>query len=474
MCGMLSVVTAINNSYPDSTMTAPVSAIPGPRGLPVVGVAPRLLGDPLEFMVRIQRHYGDLVRLSLGRHTMYLAIHPDMIKRITQENWKNYIKRYPAMDEILGQGLVTSNGAHWLRQRRLMQPAFHHQRIARMASIMVEEAEQMLTRWETYARTRQPVNIQHEMMLLTQKIIVRTMFGTSLNNDEAEAVGKAFNDTLNWAAGQQFRWWQPPRSWPTPGNLQYRRNLELLERTVYRLIEERRQRQGEHDDLLEMLVTAHDADTGEQMSPKQIRDEVMTIFLAGHETTAGTLSWILHLLAHHGESERKLRAEYATVLGGRNPSPDDLGQLPYNRMVIDETLRLYPPTWILSRVLVETDTLGDYELPAGTVVALSPYVTHRHPDFWPNAESFDPERFRPTAIERRHKFAYLPFITGPRQCIGNNFALMEMQLILPMILQRFRVSAIPGYPVRPIPRATLRPGPMQWMEVRRVGEGTTR
>lgn len=447
-------------------MPASARAIPGPRGLPVVGVGNRLLSDPLEFMVRLQRHYGDLVKLSLGKHTMYLAIHPDMIKRITQENWKNYIKRYPTITEILGQGLVTSNGEHWLRQRRLMQPAFHHQRIARMAEIMVEEAERMLARWEGYARSGKPFEVQEELMLLTQQIIVRTMFSSSLNDAEAHTIGKAFNDTLNWVAGQQFRWWQPPRSWPTPGNLAYRRNLALLERTVYRLIEERRQRQGEHDDLLEMLVTARDAETGAQMSSQQIRDEVMTIFLAGHETTAGTLSWIIHLLTHHGDAERKLRAEYANVLGGRNPTPDDLPKLRYSRMVIDETLRLYPPTWILSRVLVGPDTLGDYELPAGATVALSPYVTHRHPAFWPNAESFDPERFRSEESERRHKFAYVPFLAGPRQCIGNNFALMEMQMVLPMILQRFHVSAVPGYPVRPMPKATLRPGPQVWVEVK--------
>jgi len=453
----------------NKTMPLSVNAIPGPKGLPEVGVAPRLLNDPLDFLLRIHRHYGDLVKLPLGKHTMYLAVHPDMIKRITQENWKNYIKQYTTMEDILGQGLVTSNGDHWLRQRRLIQPAFHHQRITQMATVMVEEAERMLERWEAYARHRQPVDIQAELMLLAEKIIVRTMFSTSLSDTEAAQVGKAFNDTLNWVAGQQFRLLQPPRSWPTPANRRYYRNLALLEQTVYRLINERQQRQGEYDDLLEMLVSARDADTGEPMSPKQIRDEVMTIFLAGHETTAGTLSWILHLLAHHGDSERKLRAEYAAVLGGRNPTPTDLPQLTYSRMVIDETLRLYPPTWLLSRTLVGPDTLGDYDLPAGATVALSPYVTHRHPEFWPNAESFDPERFHPETVAGRHKFAYVPFLSGPRQCIGNNVALMEMQIVLPMILQRFHVSAIPGYPVRPIAKATLRPGPQQWMEVRKVG-----
>ncbi len=448
-------------------MTLPAHTIPGPRGLPVFGVAPRLLGDPLEFMVRIQRHYGDLVKLNLGRHTMYLAAHPDMIKRITQENWKNYVKEYVTMTEILGQGLVTSNGALWLRQRRLMQPAFHQQRIARMAAVMVEEAERMLARWDCYAQRGQPVDVQEELMLLTEKVIVRTMFSGSLSDEEAATVGKAFNETLNWVAGQQFRLVQPPRSWPTPANRRYRRNLALLEATVYRLIDERRRRQGEHDDLLEMLVTARDAETGEEMSPQQIRDEVMTIFLAGHETTAGTLSWILHLLAHHGDAERRLRAEYATHLAGRNPTPADLPHLSYSRMVIDETLRLYPPTWILSRKLAAPDTLGDYHLPAGATVALSPYLTHRHPAFWPNAESFDPERFHPSETAHRHKFAYIPFLSGPRQCIGNQFALMEMQMVLPMIAQRFRVSAIPGYPVRPMPRATLRPGPKQWMLIER-------
>ncbi len=313
------------------------------------------------------------------------------------------------MKDILRQGLVTSNGDHRLRQRRLIQPVFHQQRITRMATVMVEEAEHMLERWEAYARHRQLVDVQTEMMLVAETIIVRTMFSTSLSDTEAAQVGKAFNDTLNWVAGQQFRLLQPPRSWPTPANRHSYRNLALLEQPVYRLIHERQQRQGEHDDRLEILVSARDADTGEPMAPQQIRDEVMTIFLAGHETTAGTLSWILHLLAHHGDSERKLWTEYTAVLGGRNPTPADLPRLTSSRMVIDETLRLYPPTCFRSRTLVRPDTLGDDDLPAGATVALSPYVTHRHPA---NAKSFDPERFRSKAVADRHKFADVPFFSG--------------------------------------------------------------
>ena len=439
----------------------------GPRGLPVVGVVGDFLKDPTSYMLKAAQRYGDLVRLKLGPRELLLVANPDMMRRVVQENVKNYVKRYGAIGDLLGDGLVTSNGEPWLRQRRLMQPAFHHRQIAGYAATIVEETQRMLDGWEAAAREGRPLDMAAEMMALTQSIIVRTMFSTEVRAD-SQRIGAAFTTVLDHVVGRSYSPIKPPERWPTPANRRYRAALDYLERTVYGMIAERR-RSGERPaDLLSMLIEAEDADTGERMPDRQIRDEAMTIFFAGHETTASTLGWALHLLTRYPAAQRRLREEQAAALAGRAPEVGDLAQLPYGRMVLDEALRLYPPGWLFSRYALADDELGGYHIPAGSVLAISPFVLHHLPQYWEQPEGFDPERFTPERSAGRHKFAYMPFLAGPRKCIGDGFALLEMQLVLPTILRRYRLSAVPGFPVRPVVRGTIRPGPQVWMHVERA------
>lgn len=438
-------------------------AVPGPRGAPVIGIVGPFLRDPTNFMLQAVHRYGSMVRLKLGPRNLLLVAHPDMVRRVVQENVRNYEKRYGQIGDLLGNGLVTSNGEQWLQQRRLMQPAFHHQRIAGFVAAMVAETERFMQRWSEAAQQQRPIDASAEMMHLTQAIIVRTMFSGDLGGD-GERIGNAFTEVLAHVVGRSFQVVKPPADWSTPANRRYRAALAFLESTVYGMIEGRRRSGERPNDLLSMLLDAQDADTGAVMDDRQIRDEVMTIFFAGHETTASTLAWALALLSTHPTIRRRLEAEYEQVLGGRTPTLADLPQMPYNRAVIDEVLRLYPPGWLFSRYALADDQLGEYHIPAGSVLSISPFVLHHLPEFWEHPEGFDPERFLPERSANRHKFAYLPFLSGPRKCIGDGFALIEMQLVLPMLLQRFQLSAIPGRPVHPVARGTLRPSPV-WLTV---------
>lgn len=447
----------------EQARSVPVN-IPGPRGMPLVGVGPQLVRDPLTFLTRTVQRYGGVVRLDLGRACMVLAAHPDAVRRVVLDQVRNYEKNYASVAGLLGNGLVTSNGAFWLRQRRLMQPAFHHQRIAAFAEVMVAEAIRLAERWEPAARTGQAVEVGAAMVDLAQRIILRTMFSSEAG-PQSQRIGRAFDEIINFVNQRQYNPAPPPLNWPTPANRRFNANLAFLDRTVYALIDERSGSSEHGADLLAMLLDAVDAETGERMSRQQIRDEVMTIYLAGHETSATMLAWLCYLIPTHPYVERRVRAELAETLGGRVPAIADLPRLPYLRMVVDEALRLYTPPWILTRRAVADDELGGYPIPAGTTIALSPYVTHRLPTFWENPEAFDPERFAPEHAAMRHKFAYIPFLSGPRQCIGNTFALTEIQLVLATLLQRFRLTPISGYPVAPVARALLKPGPAVWMHL---------
>lgn len=445
---------------------SPPQPIPGPDGYPLVGVLPMLMRERLPYLVQTAHQYNGIARLPLpGNKNLYLISRPEAVKHILQSNARNYIKGYDDVAELLGNGLVTSEGSFWLRQRRLMQPVFHQRTLQKLFDAMAELTDAMLTRWEQAAHAEQPLDVAAEMTQLTMQIIVRTMFGASIG-PEAQAVSHAFHEVLDYLGRSQFSPIRIPRSVPTPANRRYRAAMTLLDRTVYRIIDERRHSEHAADDLLGMLVAAQDADTGERMNDTQIRDEVMTIFLAGHETTATLLSWALYLLALHPDIERRVRAEHAEVLAGRAPTFAEIGKLTYTRMVIDETLRLYPVAWIFGRRAVSDDVVCGYHLPANVQITISPYATHHDPAFWENPEQFDPQRFAPERVAERPRFAYYPFAGGPRICIGNNFSLMEAQLILAMTLNRFHLSMVPGYQVQKQAASTLRPHPGMLMMLR--------
>ncbi len=435
---------------------------PGPSGYPIVGVAPRIGKDFPGFLLKMAVEYGGITLLELGPKRTYFVTQPEYLKQILVDNNRNYVKGYDAVKPLFGDGLLTSDGDTWFRQRRLMQPAFHHQQLASFANTMIDFTAQMLDQWDIVKRNNQPIDVAAEMMGLTQKIILKTMFSADANANMAD-ITLAFDIALNHFNNAMFSPLSQITWLPTAANRRYHWALRTLDEVVYAMITDRRTTHRDESDLLTMLMNARDADTGEGMSDKQIRDEMMTIFLAGHETTATTLSWAWHLLSQHPEAADKLKAEVATVLDGRAPTVKDLPNLTYTRMIIEEAMRLYPPAWMFARVSVNPDVIGGFDVPAGSLIMLSPYVTHHLPSIWNDPEKFDPGRFTPEQAGTRHKYAYLPFSGGPRICIGNSFAMMEAQLIMAMIVQKYQFHTVPGREVTPLARATMRPFPGVWM-----------
>ena len=421
------------------------STAPGPRGYPLLGILPQMRQDPLQCLMEAACRYGGVVSLPLGPKRAYLMAHPDSIKHVLQDNHRNYRKdrRIDKLKPLLGNGLFMSEGAFWYRQRRLMQPAFHRQRIAALATAMVEAIEEMLQHWRAYAERGTAIDIAAEMMQLTLNIIGKTMFGADISLEEAQSVGWALPTVLAHLKH--------------PHRREFQHALQTLNQIVFRIIDQRRRDGTAREDLLALLLDARDEETGAPMSDTQLRDEVMTIFLAGHETTATALTWTWYLLATHPEEEERLHKEIAGVLGGRTPTFQDLSSLPLTRMVIEEAMRLYPPIWLTSRIAVADDHIGGYAIPANAVIFLSPYVMHRHPDFWDHPTRFDPERFLPERVAARPRYAYFPFLGGPRQCIGNNFALIEAQLIVALITRSYQLRLTSTAPVDPHPGHTLRP-----------------
>lgn len=442
--------------------------VTGPAGQSLLGNTLQFQRDPLGFITCGAAQHGDVTRYRLGNITFHQVNHPDGAQRILQENAHNYIKGdlFDILRQLAGDGLFTSEGDLWLRQRRLMQPAFHRRRIAGFGEIMAGRTLDMLARWRGRAGRGQPLDVAEELTSLTMAIIAETMFGARLDAD-THAVGEAITVLL---ADINFRFqlpFYPSLRWPTLRNRRTRAAMRTVDDVVLDIIDQRRRSgeqrdtyprsEAEREDLLGMLMAARDEETGETMPDKQLRDEVVTIFVAGHETTAVALTWVFYLLAEHPAVESALHAELAQVLDGRAPEVADVPKLRYTRMIVDETLRLYPPAWITNREAVAEDVVCGYRIPAGAAVAVSPYVIHRSPAWWPDPERFDPLRFDPETPHERPRFAYMPFGGGPHQCIGNTFALLEATLILATVAQRYRLRLPAGAAVRPKPETTLRP-----------------
>lgn len=432
---------------------------PSERGDILFGVAPEFWRDPLQALIGQWRRHGDVVRMRMGgSFYSYLLAHPDHVKYVLQDNNPRF-GRHPhgsgALKPTIGEGLLTSEGSFWLRQRRLMQPAFHRQRLTRFGHVMTTEAEAIIDGWRAKAARREAVDVASEMMHLTLRIVARVMFSADVSLAELDQVERAVGISLRYSIKLSQSYLTLPLWLPFPLHRRFRGARADLDRIVYRMIDEHRQASTTSDDLLSMLLSARDADTGETMTDRQVRDEVMTIFLAGHETTAVALTWTFYLLSQHPEVARRLQEELVSVLAGRVPTVADLPLLPYTRAVVDETMRLYPPAWIVTRMPLADEVIGGYRVARGANVFMSPYITHRHPDFWNEPERFDPERFLGEGPER-HRYAYFPFGGGPHLCIGNNFALLEAQLVLATIAQRFQLALVPGHPVAMEPLVTLR------------------
>jgi cytochrome P450 len=423
-----------------------------PRFAPGPEEFPDLWQNPLQVLIEASRQYGHIVCLDPYEHQIYLVTHPDWIKHVLQDNHRNYRRDADSFKLLVGNGLIANNGGSWLRQRRLMQPAFHRQQIADLSGAMVGVVTNMVERWRPLVNTGQPLDILAEMMQLTTHIIVKTMF--SLDGDEeieaaaqAMAIGQDYIYELGWDYLGEHK----------PDPTRFEQALDTLDRIVYRVIDERSRTNLPANDLLAMLLAARDEETGQGMSRQQLRDEIVGIFGAGRDTTAITLAWSWYLLATHPEVETRLRIELAAVLGRRLPGYEDLPRLAYTRRIIEEALRLYPPGWMTARLSLAEDRIGGYDIPANAEIFLSPYVTQRHPDFWDEPDCFDPDRFLPDRAASRPRFADFPFGGGPRVCIGNNFAMVEAQLALATIAQSYRLCLKPEQRVEPEVRIILQP-----------------
>jgi cytochrome P450 len=416
--------------------------------------------DPLRLYMRAREQFGDIVRLrTIPSVYWYLVTHPHDVEHVLQINQRNYRKPDVFNNPVgllTGRGLLTSEGDFWRHQRRLAQPAFHRQRLAALATLMTDAAESTAERWSQSAANGTPMDIAAEMMRLTLKITSLALFSNDIS-DKADRVGPAVRVAFEHVNYRMSHPLALPERIPTRRNRRFLKAKRTLDELVFGLINEHRRTGEDRGDLLSMLLLTCDEETGEGMSDQQLRDEVITLLLAGHETTAAALSWIWYLLSLHPDIDCKLHAELAQVLGGRTPTFDDLPHLSYTAMVCKESMRLYPPAWGQPRQAIADDRVGGYHIPAGVIITLCQWVTHRHPDFWETPEQFDPERFTPERSANRPRFAYFPFGGGARQCIGNNFAMMEAQLILATLAQRFRLDLVPKHPVEPDPTFTLRP-----------------
>ena len=441
------------------TMTPATRPVPLHPGVPMLGNTIAFVRDPLAILRTLQHRYDRIVHLRIGGRDQYLVLRPEDAKHVMQENHRNY-GRSPAFNVLkifLGNGLLTSDGDFWRRQRRLAQPAFHRQKLAALAQTMVQETADWVSELKQHNR-EQAVNMSQAFMDVTMRIVCKTLFGS-------DAVGKLDGlssalDTLQYYANQRML--SPirfPMKWPTPAHVRFRKAGALVDSFIYGVIGQRRQSDaGQHDDLLDMLLNAEDEESGERMSDQQLRDECVTLFAAGHETTAVSMAWTLHLLVNNPDVLTRLKAEVTRVLGDKPvPSAEVFRNLPYTMQVIQESLRIYPPAWIMSRLAHNDDHIGPYVIPAGDTALVCPYLLHRDPETWPEPERFDPDRFAPGADRDRHSYAYLPFGGGPRLCIGNQFALMEMQILLALVVREFDIQPVKNQRIVPQPLITLRP-----------------
>ncbi len=442
------------------TIDSPTSPVPLHPGLPLLGNTLAFLRHPLPTLDTLQRNHDRIVHLRIGGRHQYLVFTPEDTKHILQENHRNY-GRSPAFQVLkifLGNGLLTSEGDFWRRQRRLAQPAFHRQKLAALTQTMVAETAHWLTELKQN-NLKKPINVSQAFMDVTMRIVCKTLFGSDVTG-KLDGLSTAL-DTLNYLANSRML--SPirfPLSWPTPNNRRFRNAGVLVDSFIYGVINQRRQETTDaHDDLLSMLQNAADEDTGERMSDQQLRDECVTIFAAGHETTAVSMAWTVHLLTQHPTVLERLQTEARTILGDAPlPSPDAFRKLTYTMQIVQESLRLYPPAWIMSRLALADDQVGPYTIPAGATALVCPYLLHRDPTNWPNPDRFDPERFTPGGPkDQLHSYAYLPFGGGPRLCIGNQFALMEMQILLAMLVRDFDLKPASGQQIQPKPLITLRP-----------------
>lgn len=444
-----------------STVSSPPKQAPGPRGHWLWGCSGEIQRDPLGFYERTWRQFGDFARVRIvpGMY-LYMLFRPEDVEHVLVRNHRNYRKPdffNKPLGSVAGKGLVTSDGELWKTQRKLAQPAFHRDRLALLGVTMADTAEELVEQLSQQP-AGQPLDIQQAMSELTLKIAGLTMFGADLSG-KASSLGSAFKTAFEHVHLRMNNQMLPPEWVPTAENRCFRKAKAALDRVVEEMIQSRRQERVERNDLLGTLLASRDDETGQGMSDVQLRDEVLTLLLAGHDTVGAALSWCWYLLGQHPEIQEEVAAEVNGLPDGRSPIVGDMAALPLTKAVFEETLRLYPPAPGQPRQTLGPDEISRYVVPKNSFVMVCQWVTHRHPGFWTNPDTFDPRRFLPGTDEGRPKFSYFPFGGGPRSCIGQHFAMMEGILILATILRRFRVELIPGQKIEPDTTFTLKPKP---------------
>jgi len=445
--------------------TTPKAVPNGPQGIAFWWGLDRFRRHPLAYLEELAQRYGNISLLPVPGRPLYFINHPDLVQHVLQS--PNYVRgvgpddlfaRFLGHNRGQNKGLLINDGPSWLRQRRLMQPAFHQQSIARLGTQMTEATLALADHWKAADSQGVLLDVAADMTRLTLRIVCAALFGADLSQHEVDQLSASFAVIVQGLAAASFHPLARLAYWPGVPSWQQRRFWQAnghLDAVVYRIIKERRDQPADRGDLLSLLLAACDEETSAGMDDQQLRDEVLTLIFAGHETTAVALSWIWYVLSTHPAVLNRLHTELDNVLGGRVPTIPDLPSLPFGLMVVEETMRLYPPAWMFSRTTLTEDKLGDYLLPKGGVVLMSPYTLHRHPAFWNRPEVFEPERFTPEQAKGRPRYAYFPFAGGAHQCIGNQFALIEAQLVLATLAQQFQLHLVPGQYVEPEPLITL-------------------
>ncbi|WP_052341429.1 cytochrome P450 [Salinarimonas rosea] len=440
---------------------------PRPPGYPLLGHLPWIARDAPGFFTKCARDHGGVVALALGGWPAVLVSDPRVIEPILVRSHASYIKHnffWRHVRAIFGEGLLTSNGALWQRQRRLAAPAFAGRKLDGYGDVMVRMTEEMLGSWAP----GQVRDLHADMMGLTLRIAAKTLFGSEVE-EEVERIDHAVTLLMEEIAARYARPVLIPDAVPLPGHIRYRRSIEVVETVIARIVEERRARPTDTGDLLSLYMQARDED-GRGMTDRQLRDEMVTLLLAGHETTALVLSWAWYELARHPRTQERLAAEIDAVLCDRPATVEDLRRLPFAESVAKESMRLYPPGWAIGRETTEEVEIGGYRLAKGTTVIMAPWVLHRDPRHFDDPDAFRPERWEDGLEERLPRFAYMPFGGGPRVCIGGRFSMMEAVLILVTIARRFRLAPVPGRETVPFPSITLRPKGGVWVEPRARGD----
>jgi cytochrome P450 len=442
---------------PTTTLGPSLRTPPGPPRTATFGLLKKLTYDRLGLMNLAASNYGDAVRIAIGPKVLYMFNSPEYAKHVLADNASNYHKGIGLVQakRAIGDGLLTSDGELWRKQRKMIQPVFQAKRIAKQAGVIADEATRLVERLRRHDGAG-PVDITQEMTGLTLGVLGQSLLDADLS--AYAGVGHSFEAVQDQAMFEMVTLGMVPMWAPLPKQLRFRKARENLEQVVDALVADRLARAGEGDgdDVMSRLIDSTRREPDPAVGKQRMRDELVTLLLAGHETTASTLGWTFYLIDKHPHVWQRLHDEAVEVLGDRPPTYEDLHRLTYTSMVVEEVMRLYPPVWILPRLAQADDEIGGYHVPAGADVVVCPYTMHRHPEYWTDPERFDPERFDPSRTANRPGYAYIPFGAGPRFCVGNHLGMMEAVFVISSVVRQLRLATMPGYRVVPEPMLSLR------------------